>query len=174
VEVHIYIGFETLKVKCTQYGICSQAAFKNGRAMFFCFRAGRATIFRRVWKKSGRGQKFRGRAAPARNMESLLVRGGYLTSSVDDIPYVKETLMWPLCVAHHKNYNIKPHVHNIIQIHNNVNVVLTIFYGIVVYKLWICRIFHIILSVPHNIIMDLNNVTSIVALQSCILLLLII
>jgi hypothetical protein len=24
-----------LKVKCTQYGICSQAAFKNARAMFF-------------------------------------------------------------------------------------------------------------------------------------------
>jgi hypothetical protein len=43
---------------------------------FFRFRAGRAAIFGRVWKKSGRGQKFRGRAVPARNMESLLVRGG--------------------------------------------------------------------------------------------------
>jgi hypothetical protein len=43
---------------------------------FFRFRAGRAAIFGRVWKKYGRGQKFRGRAAPARNMESLLVRGG--------------------------------------------------------------------------------------------------
>ena len=29
-EVHIYIGFETLEVKCTQYGICSQVAFKIG------------------------------------------------------------------------------------------------------------------------------------------------
>jgi hypothetical protein len=35
VEVHIYIGFEALKVKPTQYGICSQVAFKNARAMFF-------------------------------------------------------------------------------------------------------------------------------------------
>jgi hypothetical protein len=35
-SAHIYIGFETLKVKCTQYGICSQAAFKNARANFFC------------------------------------------------------------------------------------------------------------------------------------------
>ena len=30
VEVHTYIGFETLEVKCTQYGICSQVAFKMG------------------------------------------------------------------------------------------------------------------------------------------------
>jgi hypothetical protein len=35
VEVHIYIGFHALKVKCTQYGNCSQAAFKNTRAIFF-------------------------------------------------------------------------------------------------------------------------------------------
>jgi hypothetical protein len=40
VEVHIYIGFEALKVKPTQYGICSQVAFKNARAMFF-FEVGR-------------------------------------------------------------------------------------------------------------------------------------
>ena len=36
-SAHIYIGFETLKMKCTQYGICSQAAFKNARANFFVF-----------------------------------------------------------------------------------------------------------------------------------------
>jgi hypothetical protein len=48
-EVHIYIGFETLKVKCTQYGICSQAAFKNARAMFFFLFLGRgAAILGRV------------------------------------------------------------------------------------------------------------------------------
>jgi len=47
-SAHIYIGFETLKVKCTQYGICSQATFKNARAIFFCFRAGRASVFGRV------------------------------------------------------------------------------------------------------------------------------
>jgi hypothetical protein len=58
-NAHIYIGLETLKVKCTQYGICSQAAFKNTRAIFFFgFRAG--------LKKFRAGQKFRGRAAPAR------------------------------------------------------------------------------------------------------------
>ena len=34
VEVHIYIRFRTLKVKCTQYGICRQAAFKNAKAIF--------------------------------------------------------------------------------------------------------------------------------------------
>ena len=47
-SAHIYIGYATLKVKCTQYGICSQAAFKNARAFFFCFRAGRASVFGRV------------------------------------------------------------------------------------------------------------------------------
>jgi hypothetical protein len=35
-------------VKCTQYGICSQAAFKNTKAIFFCFWAGRASVFGRV------------------------------------------------------------------------------------------------------------------------------
>ena len=39
-EVHIYIGFLDLKVKGTQCGICSQAAFKNARVMFF-FEVGR-------------------------------------------------------------------------------------------------------------------------------------
>jgi hypothetical protein len=39
-SAHIYIGFETLKMKCTQYGICSQAAFKNARAKFFVFGRG--------------------------------------------------------------------------------------------------------------------------------------
>jgi hypothetical protein len=37
-----------LKMKCTQYGICSQAAFKNARAIFFCFQMGRAAVFGRV------------------------------------------------------------------------------------------------------------------------------
>jgi hypothetical protein len=35
VEVNIQIGFWTLKVKCTQYGFCGQAAFKNARGFFF-------------------------------------------------------------------------------------------------------------------------------------------
>jgi len=29
--VNIYIGFWTLKIKCTQYGSYEQAAFKNAR-----------------------------------------------------------------------------------------------------------------------------------------------
>src|ERR1700738_1338291 len=28
-KVNIYIGFETLKMKCTQYGICGQVALKK-------------------------------------------------------------------------------------------------------------------------------------------------
>ena len=40
------IGFETLKVKCTQYGSCSQAAFKNTRAMFFSKLSGADSNFR--------------------------------------------------------------------------------------------------------------------------------
>jgi hypothetical protein len=75
-KVHIYIGFETLRMKCTRYGICSQAAFKNARAKFFCFRAGRAYVFGRVWKNSGRGQKFRARAAPARIWHPPYARRG--------------------------------------------------------------------------------------------------
>ena len=31
-KVNIYIGFWTLKMKCTQYGLNGQAAFKNARA----------------------------------------------------------------------------------------------------------------------------------------------
>ena len=49
-SAHIYWILD-LEVKCTQYGICSQVAFKNARAMFF-FRswAGWATIFYWVQK----------------------------------------------------------------------------------------------------------------------------
>ena len=52
-SVHIY-WILTFKVNCTQYGICSQAASKNARAMFFSKLAGRATIFGRVQNKSGK------------------------------------------------------------------------------------------------------------------------
>jgi hypothetical protein len=34
-KVNIYIGFWTLKMKCTQYGLYGQAAFKNARAVLF-------------------------------------------------------------------------------------------------------------------------------------------
>jgi hypothetical protein len=51
-----------LKVKCTQYGICSQVAFKNARAIFFS--GGTGICFRAGLKKSERGQKFRGEGLP--------------------------------------------------------------------------------------------------------------
>jgi hypothetical protein len=64
--VYIYIGFETLKVKCTQYGICSQAAFKNARAMFF-LKLGRAgSSFRSGSKESRAGAKISREGCPAR------------------------------------------------------------------------------------------------------------
>ena len=31
----IYIGYWTLKMKCTQYGLYEQETFKNARAIFF-------------------------------------------------------------------------------------------------------------------------------------------
>jgi hypothetical protein len=34
-KVNIYIGFWTLKMKCTQYGLYEQAAIKNSRASLF-------------------------------------------------------------------------------------------------------------------------------------------
>jgi hypothetical protein len=46
IEGALYIGFQTLKVKCTQYGICSQAAFKNVMTMFFSKLGGTCNNFR--------------------------------------------------------------------------------------------------------------------------------
>ena len=37
----INIGFETLKMKCTQYGICEQVAFKNASTLVFSKSGGR-------------------------------------------------------------------------------------------------------------------------------------
>ena len=34
-QLNIYIGFWTLEMKCTQYGICGEVAFKNARALVF-------------------------------------------------------------------------------------------------------------------------------------------
>jgi hypothetical protein len=73
--VHIYIGFETLKVKCTQYGICSQAAFKNARAMFFLKLGGTGISFRAASKNPGRGPKFAG-GLPRPGFDTPIVRRG--------------------------------------------------------------------------------------------------
>ena len=55
---HIY-WILALKVKCTQYGICSQATLKNARAMFFLMLGKAGNNFKSV-------QKILGRAAPPR------------------------------------------------------------------------------------------------------------
>ena len=52
---HIYIGFWALRVKCTQYGICSQAASKDARAMFFSKLGGASSSFRSGSKISREG-----------------------------------------------------------------------------------------------------------------------
>ena len=31
----LYVGFQSLKMKCTQHGICNLVAFKNARALVF-------------------------------------------------------------------------------------------------------------------------------------------
>src|ERR1700737_2020045 len=49
-KVNIYIGFETLKMKCTQYGICGQVAFKNATTIVFSKSGRRAAVFGRVQK----------------------------------------------------------------------------------------------------------------------------
>jgi hypothetical protein len=75
-SAHMYIGYETLKVKCTQYGICSQAAFKNARANFFVFGRG-GHLFPGGFEKSGRGQKFRGEGCPPPGSDTRIVHRGY-------------------------------------------------------------------------------------------------
>jgi hypothetical protein len=74
------IGFETLKVKCTQYRICSQAAFKNARAMIFSKLGRTGSNFRAGLKISRAGQKFRGRAAPPGSDTPWFVGGDILSA----------------------------------------------------------------------------------------------
>ena len=76
-EVNIYIGFGTLKMKCTQDGICGQVAFKNARQWFFQNQGGEQQQFSVEYKKSW----FSGwAAAPARYFHPRKVCGGNLTS----------------------------------------------------------------------------------------------
>jgi hypothetical protein len=76
VEVHIYIGFKTLKVKCTQYGICSPVAFKNARAMFFLFSSGAGSCFRASLKNSRAGAEISREGCHRSDPKSLKVHGG--------------------------------------------------------------------------------------------------
>jgi hypothetical protein len=77
--ITVYIGFWTLKVKCTHYGICSQVAFKNARAMFFSKLGG-------AGNSSRSGSKFSGRAALARIWHPRKFIGGYLVFAVWSTP----------------------------------------------------------------------------------------
>ena len=72
------MGFETLKVKCTQYGICSQAAFKNARAMLFLKLGGTDSTFRSGSKKSRAGAKISREGCPRPDLTPPIVHGGGL------------------------------------------------------------------------------------------------
>ena len=62
-EVNIYIGIWTLEMKCTQYGICGEVAFKNARAIFF-LKVGRGGL---KFSSGSRKSRFLcGTVAPAR------------------------------------------------------------------------------------------------------------
>jgi hypothetical protein len=65
-EVNMYIGFWTLKPKCTQYGLCGQATFKNAKV-----RPG----------SGNQGSDFFG-VAPAHHSDACNARHGYLESPV--------------------------------------------------------------------------------------------
>ena len=69
-KVNIYIGFWTLKVKCTQYGTCRQAAFKKLQGQYF-FRswARRGGVFSRVLQISWE-------SCPCPDLTPLKVRRG--------------------------------------------------------------------------------------------------
>ena len=70
------MGFETLKVKYTEYGICSQAAFKNARAMFFLKLGGTDNTFWSGSKKSWAGAKISREGCPHPDLTPPIVHGG--------------------------------------------------------------------------------------------------
>ena len=90
--VHIYIGFWTLKVKCTQYEICSQAAFKNARAIFFSKFGGAGNNF-------PSGSKFSQEGYPRPNLTPPIVRRGGLDVRPSSISYL--SLMCSIFVIGH-------------------------------------------------------------------------
>ena len=57
--------------------------------------------------------------------------------------------------------------HYIIQIHNSVLWNWQYFVEYSPHSIWMWRIFHIILAVPHNIVMDMYNVRLFLPLEEC-------
>ena len=76
-SAHIYIGFETLKVKCTHYGNYSQMAFKNARAMLFLKLGGAGNNFQS-------GSKISWEGCPRPNMTPPIVRKGDFMSDLNN------------------------------------------------------------------------------------------
>ena len=79
---HIYIGFWTLKVKCTQCGICGWVAFKNARTMIFS-KSGRAS--RSSWSGPSKKSRFLSRRAALAHIHLPWEarRGASVTSPID-------------------------------------------------------------------------------------------
>jgi hypothetical protein len=65
----------------TQYGICSQAAFKNARAKFFCFRADGHLFSGRFEKSLGGGKNFAARLSPPGSDTPHTLVGGVISSA---------------------------------------------------------------------------------------------
>ena len=71
-------------MKCTQYGFCSQAAFKNARAMFFSKLGGAGNNFRS-------GSKFLGRATSPESDTPHSSWGGGLMSVIPNGVHNQQT-----------------------------------------------------------------------------------
>jgi hypothetical protein len=95
-KVHIYIGPRPWRWSALNMGFVVKRPSRMQEQRFFCFRAGRAAIFGRVWKNPGRGHKFCGRAAPARIWHPHTLVGGVISSAVHIM------LEWRAAV--HRNY----------------------------------------------------------------------
>jgi hypothetical protein len=72
-------------VKCSQYGICSQATFKNARTMFYLFSGGAGSCFRAGLKKPLAGAKISREGCPSPDLTSLLVCGGVFNVLLKDL-----------------------------------------------------------------------------------------
>ena len=80
--MHIYIGIQTLKVKCTQYGICGQNDIQECKGTVF-FKVGQGgQQFLVMFRKSQK--KIEGLPKPVSDSPYKFI-GGTLTSAMKDI-----------------------------------------------------------------------------------------